>query len=156
MFFLIGFATVTNSNTTPISNSTSTPDIREYTQERVRTFESVHELKSDSTISITGIVTADNNEQLPGVSVVLKGTVIRTETDLDGRFVLEIAAENLTKNPILLFTYVGFLNTEIELGKNLERLKITLEPDIVWLGEIRIPWYKRLWWTIKSPFKKGY
>jgi len=156
MFFLIGFATVTDSNATPISNSTSTPYIREYTQGIVRTFESVHELKSDSTISITGIVTDDNNEHLPGVTVVLKGTTIGTETDLDGKFVLEIATENLTKNPILIFSYVGFMNTEIELGKEHEGLNVTLEPDVVWLGEIRIPWYKRLWWTITSPFRKGY
>ncbi|GEM_PF-5843525 len=156
MFFLIGFATVTDSNATPISNSASTPYIQEYTNKSARTFESSHELKNDSTISLTGIVTDDNNERLPGVSVVLKGTTLGTETDLDGKFVLEIAAENLTKHPVLIFTYVGFMNTEIELGKELIDLKVTLEPDIVWLGEIRIPWYKRLWWTITSPFRKGY
>lgn len=156
MFFLIGFATVTDSNSTPISNSTSTPYIQEYTQESERTFEFVHELKSDSTISLTGIVTDDNNEHLPGVSVVFKGTTIGTETDLDGKFILEIDSKKITQNSTLVFSYVGFMTTEVELGKKFEGLKVILGPDVVWLGEIRIPWYKRLWWTITSPFRKGY
>ena len=42
------------------------------------------------TKSITGTVTDDTNQALPGASVIVKGTTIGTITDMDGKFILKV------------------------------------------------------------------
>ncbi|MEX2566265.1 MAG: carboxypeptidase-like regulatory domain-containing protein [Cyclobacteriaceae bacterium] len=39
---------------------------------------------------ITGVVTDENGESLPGATVVIEGTTIGTVTDVDGHFSLEV------------------------------------------------------------------
>lgn len=40
--------------------------------------------------SVTGRVTDDNNEPLPGANVVVKGTFVGTITDTDGNYKIQI------------------------------------------------------------------
>lgn len=63
--------------------------------------------------SISGVVsnTADN-EPLIGVNVYEKGTSSGTITDLDGKFIINVANENAT----LVFSYVGFTEQEVLLN----------------------------------------
>ncbi len=58
--------------------------------------------------TVTGIVTDDNNDPLPGVSIVIKNTTNGTSTDFDGNYTIDV-----TDGDILVFSYVGFTTQEI-------------------------------------------
>lgn len=63
---------------------------------------------------ITGIVTSEDGEPLPGVTVVIKGTASGTVTDGDGNFSLNVAGEAQS----LIFSFVGMATQEVEIGNN--------------------------------------
>lgn len=60
---------------------------------------------------VSGTVTDDSGEGLPGVNVLIKGTTTGTQTDIDGNFRLSVA-----EGATLVFSYVGFESQEIEVG----------------------------------------
>lgn len=66
---------------------------------------------SSPEMTITGKVTDDSGEALPGVSVIIKGTTTGTQTDLDGSYMLP-KLNDMT----LIYSFVGFLSQEIEVG----------------------------------------
>ena len=156
--FTLGFATFTQGNA---ATEKTVPHVYEQInsgQPRLSADTSKKFLSvKDSILTFSGkVVDSDGNSELPGVNVFLKGTKIGTQTDIDGRFSLEVPTDILGgQNPVLIFSFVGYTTSELELHPSTRKnIKITLTPDIVWLGEIYIPWYKRLWWTITSPFRK--
>jgi len=57
---------------------------------------------------ITGRVTDQNGEPLPGASVVVAGTTTATQTDQNGNY--QITVEN-PASAVLEFTYVGTVNS---------------------------------------------
>lgn len=61
---------------------------------------------------ITGKVTDERGEALPGVSIVAKGTTIGTTTDVDGRFTLTVP-DNASK---LVLSFVGKATLEVALA----------------------------------------
>lgn len=65
--------------------------------------------------TITGKVTeVKGNSPLPGVGIIIKGTVKGAATDFDGNYVLE----NVKSGDILVFSYIGFNTQEITVGNN--------------------------------------
>ena len=60
---------------------------------------------------VSGTVTDDTSQPLPGVSVILKGTTSGTTTDFDGNY--SITANN---GDVLVFSYVGFNSQEITVN----------------------------------------
>ena len=68
-------------------------------------------LRTDD-ITISGKVTDDKGESLPGVSIILKGTQRGTVTDIDGAFSFNVP----DKDAVLVFSYVGYLQKEVEVG----------------------------------------
>jgi TonB-linked SusC/RagA family outer membrane protein len=62
--------------------------------------------------NITGTVSDDKGEGLPGVGVVVKGTTIGTTTDVDGKFTLGIPTDAKT----LVLSSVGMKSMEVEIG----------------------------------------
>ena len=65
--------------------------------------------------TITGTVTDNAGVPLPGVNVILKGTLIGTITDLEGRYSINTS----DRNGILVFTFIGYSTQEIEInGRN--------------------------------------
>ncbi|PQJ78727.1 SusC/RagA family TonB-linked outer membrane protein [Polaribacter porphyrae] len=60
--------------------------------------------------NVKGVVKEQTSgEPLPGVSVVIKGTTIGTETDFDGNFILE----KVKTGDILVFRYLGYADKEV-------------------------------------------
>ncbi|GAB3907351.1 TonB-dependent receptor [Larkinella knui] len=86
--------------------------------------------------TITGQVTAENDEGLPGVSVVIKNTTRGTSTDMDGKFRLSIPDGSTT----LVFSFVGYLNQEITVG-NQSNFTVKLVPDLKTLEEVVVVGY---------------
>jgi len=62
-------------------------------------------------IRITGKVTGQNGEPLPGVSVTAKGTSVGTQTDAAGDFSLSVPDAATT----LVFSYVGYQSQEVPI-----------------------------------------
>lgn len=81
--------------------------------------------------TVTGVVTDENGEVLPGVTVVVKGSNTGTTTDVDGNFSLS----NVDSRTVLLFSFVGMVTQEVEVG-NLSVINITLKPDAIGIEEV--------------------
>ena len=61
-------------------------------------------------VAVSGSVVSEDNEPLPGVSVMLKGTSQGTTTDAGGRFTLDLRrtpVDEVEKRVRLVGTYVG-------------------------------------------------
>jgi TonB-linked SusC/RagA family outer membrane protein len=86
--------------------------------------------------NITGIVTGEGNESLPGVNVIVKGTTNGTITDLNGNYSIEVR----TNDSILVFTYVGYLAEEINV-KNQTTRDVSLVPDFLKISEVVVVGY---------------
>lgn len=59
---------------------------------------------------VTGVITDDSSEPLPGVSIIIKNTATGVVTDFDGNY--SIAANN---GDILMISYVGFDTQEVTI-----------------------------------------
>ena len=85
---------------------------------------------------ITGTVSDTNNEPLPGVTVLLRGTTTGTVTDIDGSFSLMVPAQGA----ILDFSFIGYKTQSIEVG-NQSELSVIIEEDIAGLEEVVVIGY---------------
>ncbi|WP_461147713.1 TonB-dependent receptor plug domain-containing protein, partial [Spirosoma pulveris] len=91
-------------------------------------------ITADRTLS--GRVTDEKDEALPGVSVILKGTQRGTVTDADGRYKVEIPTGGAT----LVFSFVGYISQEVRIG-NQTSVNISLKADSKVLDEIVVIGY---------------
>lgn len=79
--------------------------------------------------TITGTVSHDE-EQLPGVSVVIKGTVKGTETDFDGKYTIKA-----NTGDILVYMFLGYKNIEKVVGQS-STINVNMEEDANILDEV--------------------
>ncbi len=86
------------------------------------------------TRSITGVVKSDN-EALPGVTVIEKGTNNGTVTDSEGRFTLSVS-----EGAVLVVSFVGMKQVEVQVG-NQSSLTINMEVDATELEEVVVIGY---------------
>ena len=86
--------------------------------------------------TITGRVTDENNEPLPGVNIVVKGTTTGTVTDVSGNYRLNVPDDATT----LVFSSVGYLTEEVSIG-NQASINLQLTPDIKALSEVVVVGY---------------
>ena len=87
-------------------------------------------------INVKGVVKdAATGETLPGVSVVVKGTSVGTETDFDGMYQLK----NVKKGSTLIFSYLGMQTKEVVANK--EVINVTLDESAQQLDEIVVVGY---------------
>jgi len=75
-------------------------------------------------ITITGKVTDNEGEPLPGVNISLKGTSNGVMADADGKYSINVPAKG-----VLVFSYVGFTTQEIKLN-NQKTLDVELQSGI--------------------------
>ncbi|MEM6738381.1 MAG: carboxypeptidase-like regulatory domain-containing protein, partial [Bacteroidota bacterium] len=61
--------------------------------------------------TVSGKVTDESGEALPGVNVLIQGTTTGTQTDLDGNFRISVE-----EGETLVFSYVGFESQEVNVG----------------------------------------
>ena len=84
---------------------------------------------------ISGIVTDEKNEPLPGVSIAVKGTSWGTGTDANGRFVLRMKDNQPV---VLVCSYVGFSTREAAADKTTNELTIVLTASQKQLDQVVI------------------
>ena len=81
--------------------------------------------------TVSGTITDENGDPLPGLSVFIKGTTQGTVTNLEGEYTIQVEDESA----VLVYSYIGYLTQEIEIG-NQTTIDITMEPDIIGIEEV--------------------
>ncbi|MGI4834294.1 MAG: SusC/RagA family TonB-linked outer membrane protein [Janthinobacterium lividum] len=86
--------------------------------------------------AVSGKVTSDDGEALPGVTVVVKGTTTGATTNADGGYSLTVP----DNNAVLIFSSVGFVRKEVAVGRG-TNLSPTLTPETQALNEVQVVGY---------------
>lgn len=81
--------------------------------------------------TITGTVTDENGQPLPGVTVIVKGTTNGTVTNMDGIY----SISNIPDDARLVFSFVGMTKQEITVG-NQTAINIVLAVDAIGIEEV--------------------
>ena len=82
-------------------------------------------------ITISGNVTTQSGDALPGVTVTAKGLLIGTTTDINGNFSLTLSNDV----EVLVFSFIGMKTKEVPITSS-KTYNVTLEEDILVLDEI--------------------
>tara|TARA_R110002050_G_scaffold95107_3_gene198000 strand:+ start:6482 stop:9613 length:3132 start_codon:yes stop_codon:yes gene_type:complete len=80
---------------------------------------------------ISGIVTDESGQSLPGVTVVVKNTTVGTVTDSDGTYNLVTPANATT----LVFSFIGLETQEVEIGSQ-SKIDVQLASSYTQLDEV--------------------
>jgi TonB-linked SusC/RagA family outer membrane protein len=93
-------------------------------------------LAMSQTVQITGTVTSsEDGIAIPGVTVSVKGTTMGVTTGFDGKFTLNVSANNT-----LIFSFIGMKTQEIPVaGKTV--FNVALESDVTNLNEVVVIGY---------------
>src|SRR5690606_28201523 len=75
-------------------------------------------------VTVTGTVTDESGEPIPGVTVSIPGTGIGTATDLDGKYSLSVP-----DGSTLVFSFIGFQTQQIAVGDQ-SVINVTMAEDI--------------------------
>ncbi len=94
--------------------------------------------------SISGKVSDEDGQGLPGVNVILSGTSTGTTSDIEGNFNVSVPESG----GVLVFSFIGFATQEIEVG-NQSSINVTLLPDTKQLSEVVVTGYGT---TLKKEF----
>src|SRR5690554_3925050 len=87
--------------------------------------------------TVSGTVTsAEDGLPIPGVTVLVKGTIIGTSTDLDGRYTINV----LAGSDVLVFRFVGLSTQEVTVD-NRSVVNVVMEPETTVLSEYVITAY---------------
>ena len=62
-------------------------------------------------VEITGTVTSESGETLPGVAISIEGTSAGTVSDIDGKYRISVP-----EGATLVFSYIGFATQRVEIG----------------------------------------
>ncbi len=88
-------------------------------------------IKKDTLRKITGIV-SENKIPIPGVTISIKGTNLRTETDFDGNYSIEAK-----KGDILVFSFIGYKVVEKRISGK-QKVNINMKQEQILMGEVII------------------
>jgi TonB-linked SusC/RagA family outer membrane protein len=83
--------------------------------------------------TVTGVVTDENNEGLPGVSITIQGSTRGVTTDVDGSYTFI----SVKSSDMLIFNYLGFQTYSVKVG-NQRKIDVNLKPNVNELDEVTI------------------
>lgn len=94
----------------------------------------VNPIQQDSIVThlVRGTVQDKDNEPLPGVTILLKGTKSGVVTDMNGKYTITIPA---TGNPVLVFTFIG-MKKEEERVAGRKVINVVLEEEQTAVEEV--------------------
>lgn len=88
---------------------------------------------------VTGVISNEEGDPLPGVNILLKGTTQGTTSDFDGKYSLQVPDENA----ILVFTFIGYETQEIVVGPR-TAIDVSMSLDTKTLEEIVVVGYGQM------------
>ena len=80
---------------------------------------------------LKGKVTENSGQGIPGVSVVVKGTITGAITDGDGQY----SIANVSEKSVLRFSFVGMKTVEVVVG-NQTTMNVTMVEDAIGIEEV--------------------
>lgn len=86
---------------------------------------------------ITGVVSDQSNQPLPGATVVIKGTKTGTQTDIDGKYSIKAKGAQ-----ILVFSFIGMQTKELAIGSS-NTINVKLKEDSKTLDEVIVTSYSK-------------
>ena len=93
------------------------------------------QIQAQEKLIIGKVTSASDNLPLPGVTVLVKGKTTGTTTNFDGLYQIKAKSTD-----ILVFSYLGFVTKEIEVGK-LNTISVALQEDVSCLDEVVVIGY---------------
>jgi TonB-linked SusC/RagA family outer membrane protein len=93
--------------------------------------EFTQETLSFQQIRVSGKVTSSFGDPLPGVNVTVKGTTTGVNTDIEGKYTIEVP----DNQSVLLFSFIGFTPQEIVVG-NQSVINISLSESMLQIDEV--------------------
>lgn len=90
-----------------------------------------HLTADEGPVRMTGVVVDENGKPLPGVTVVIKGSMLGVATDAEGRFEI-VSPEDKT----LVFTYVGRKTQEVAFDAGTTDIKVVMPVEDVELNPL--------------------
>ena len=93
-------------------------------------------VQAQNAINLRGKVTDVSGEPLPGVNIIVKGTLQGVVTDMDGNYQLSVTSEEA----VLVFSYIGYNSTEEPVNGRRE-INVTLEEDQKEIDEVVVIGY---------------
>ena len=94
--------------------------------------------RSEPTKTITGKVRSEeDDEALPGVNIVVKGSGNGSVSDVEGNYSIEVPED---EEVTLVYSSVGYTSEEVNVGEQ-QKIDINIEPEITSLSEIVVTDY---------------
>jgi TonB-linked SusC/RagA family outer membrane protein len=87
--------------------------------------------QQNATATVTGRVVDEDGIELPGVTILIKGTTNGTITNSEGIYTLD----NVPANGTLVFSFIGMQSTEISV-KGKSKINVTLKEQSIGLDEV--------------------
>ena len=87
-------------------------------------------------IKVTGTVTGSDDAPIPGVNIVVTGTIIGAITGIDGRYAIEIPQGSKS----LTFSFIGMTPQEISIG-TLTQINVKMVESAIGLDEVIVVGY---------------
>ena len=113
--------------------------------------------------TINGKVIWEDQQPLPNVAVFLKGSDIKTTTDEQGIFSLDLSEAQLSSNDTIVFSYIGFITKELPIGSENAFKEVEIMADYALLNETAVVgsyclekrnFFQKMGDFFSSPFKK--
>lgn len=98
----------------------------------------IRQLPQVKTVTVTGKVTDEKGEVLPGVSVFIKGTSLGIATDAEGKFSLTVPEAD---NSVLIFSFVGMKTYELKISRNKTHYNVILQNETQALDDVVVTGY---------------
>ncbi|MCE6991215.1 TonB-dependent receptor [Dyadobacter sp. CY323] len=87
-------------------------------------------------LTVTGKVTDETGQPVPGVNVVEKGTATGASTDVNGKYTTKVSSPT----SVLVFSFVGYISQEVTVD-NRTVIDVHVSPDDKLLGEVVVVGY---------------
>ena len=84
----------------------------------------------ENNLTVSGLVTDQQGQRLPGVTVVEEGTTNGTITNNDGNYTIKVG-----KNSFLVFSFVGMTNQKIQVNQR-TKIDVVLKEATIGLEEV--------------------
>lgn len=85
--------------------------------------------------TITGRITDETNQPVPGVTIKIKGSTAGTSTNMDGTYTIQAS-----NNDVLIYSMIGSISEEIAVA-NQSKIDVSLLPDIQTMKDVVIIGY---------------